>query len=89
MKPSDTSGFQEAVAMANVIKASDQVPDHVNKYPSILPTSAAHHRKKKRTAATGAPQCRANFRTGSMPVTLSTAITQYFPIRCNLNPKAR
>ncbi|MET3162505.1 UNVERIFIED_ORG: hypothetical protein ABIB19_000898 [Arthrobacter sp. UYEF10] len=89
MNPRDTRGFQDAVATANVIKASGQFPDHDNQDPPILPASATHHREKKMTAATGAPQRRTNFRTGSMPVTISTAITPFSPYRCNLNPKAR
>ena len=89
MHPRDTNGFQEAVAIANVISTSGQFPDQVSQDPPILPASATHHREKKMTAATGAPQRRAYFRTGSMPVTISTAITPFSPYRRDLNLKAR
>src|SRR4051812_47000601 len=79
--PRETMGFQDAVAIANAISTSAQFPDHVSQDPPILPASATHHREKKMTVAAGAPQRRAKFVTGSMPVTISTAITPFSPYR--------
>src|SRR5687768_3490779 len=78
VNPRDTIGFHEAVATANVIRARGQVPDHVGGpgQGPMRPASPTHHREKKMTATTGAPQRRAIFRTDSMPATISTAITR-------------
>ena len=89
MNPRDTIGFHKAVAIANVISTNGQFPDHDSQDPPILPASATHHSEKKMTAGTRAPQRRAKFRTGSMPVTISTAITPFSPNRCNLNLNAK
>ena len=61
------------MAIAAVMTISGHIPGQVWSPGPILPASATHHSVKKRTAAAGAPQCRKTFRSGSMPVTLSTA----------------
>lgn len=89
VNPRDTSGFQEAEATANVIRASGQFPCHVSQDPPIRPASPTHHNTKKMTAATGAPQCRAIFRPGSMSVTISAAVVCFLASGADLNLKAR
>jgi hypothetical protein len=82
--PRESTGCHTATPMAKVVRTSGHVPDQLKSpaslttpsgpTPLIRPASATHHREKNTTAAAGAPQCRPNFRTGSMPATLSAAI---------------
>ena len=85
VNPRDTAGFHAAEATANAIRINAQFPGHARKDPPILPASATAHREKKMTAATGAPQRRAKFRTGSMPATISTEIRPTPADHGNLN----